>query len=332
MQSRFTKNACKKPPTSSPKFSCPRRAELLVESILVRVLISGSSGLVGSSLLLYLGSKGHEVKTLVRQRSSHPSQIFWNPPESGPAIEALEGVQAVIHLAGEGIASGRWTDFKKHAIRDSRAVGTRLLCDALSRMKRPPKVLASASAIGYYGDRGAEILHEASAPGSGFLPEVCKAWEAATAPAAAKGIRVVNLRFGVILSPKGGALAKMLLPFKMGVGGVLGSGAQYMSWLALDDALGIIAFALDTASLHGPVNAVAPQAVTNAEYTKSLGRVLKRPTIFPMPAFAARLAFGEMADALLLASARVEPAALLSSGYHFQWSDLEGALRHLLNK
>ena len=298
----------------------------------MNILVSGSTGLVGSSLLLYLGSKGHQIKTLVRQKPSHPSQIYWNPLESGPAVEALEGVEAVIHLAGEGIASGRWTEAKKRAIRESRELGTRILSESLARMQKPPKVFVCASAIGYYGDRGADVLTENAAAGTGFLPEVCKAWETATAPAAQKGIRVVNLRFGIILSPNGGALAKMLLPFKMGVGGILGSGVQYMSWIALGDILGIIAFAMTSDFLRGPVNAVAPQPVTNAEYTKTLGRVLKRPTIFPMPAFAARLAFGEMADALLLSSARVEPAALLRSGYRFQWGELEGALRHLLKK
>jgi len=196
----------------------------------------------------------------------------------------------------------------------------------------PPKVMISASAIGYYGNRGSETLKEDSPAGRGFLPEVCQAWEAATAPAVQKGIRVVQLRFGLILSLKGGALAKMLPAFKWGLGGVLGSGNQYMSWIALEDALGVINYALFGDTIFAAVNAVAPQAVTNAEFTKTLGRILSRPTIFPMPAFAARLAFGEMADALLLCSARVEPAYLIRSKYRFQYPDLEGALRHLLKK
>ncbi len=296
----------------------------------MNILVSGSTGLVGSALLRYLSSKDHTVKALVRHASSNPSEITWNPPARGPEAEALEGIDAVVHLAGESIASGRWTDAKKRAIRDSRTIGTRLLADTLTRMKNPPKVFICASAIGYYGDRGEEILKEGSSAGSGFLSDVCKAWEAATVAAAQKGIRVVNLRFGVILSSQGGALAQMFLPFKMGVGGKLGTGSQYMSWVALDDVLGAIAHALDTPSLAGPVNVVSPQPVTNAEFTKTLGRVLRRPTIFPMPGFAARLVFGEMADALLLSSARVEPAALMQSGYHFQWTDLEGTLRHLL--
>jgi len=298
----------------------------------MNILISGSTGLIGSSLLVYLSSKGHQVRALVRHSPTHLSQVQWMPPEQGPQENALEGLDAVVHLAGESIASGRWTDAKKMAIRDSRTVGTRLVSDSLARMKKPPKVFVCASAIGYYGDRGVEILKEGSSPGTGFLPEVCQAWEAATAQASQKAIRVVNLRFGVVLSSKGGALAKMLLPFKMGIGGNLGSGEQYMSWIALDDVLGVIAYALDTGSLMGPVNVVSPNAVTNAEYTKALGHILGRPTIFPMPAFAARLVFGEMADALLLSSARVEPAVLLHSGYHFQWPDLESALRHLLNR
>jgi len=243
-----------------------------------------------------------------------------------------EGFDAVIHLAGESIASDRWTEAKKRAIRDSRVIGTRLVSEAIARMKKPPQVLICASAIGYYGDRGDELLKEGSAAGSGFLPDVCKAWEAATVPAVQKGVRVVNLRFGIILSAQGGAFAKMLTPFKMGVGGNLGSGTQYMSWIALDDVVGVIAYALETNSLSGPVNTVCPQAVTNAEFTQTLGRVLRRPTIFPMPAFAARLVFGEMADALLLSSARVVPDVLTQSGYSFQWPDLEGAFRHLLNK
>jgi uncharacterized protein (TIGR01777 family) len=298
----------------------------------MNILISGSRGLVGSSLLPYLGSKAHAITTLVRQKPTNPSQIFWDPPTSGPLPESLEGTDAVVHLAGESIASGRWTEAKKRAIRDSRVIGTRLVAESIAHMKRTPQVFICASAIGYYGDRGSDLVKEDSAPGNDFLADVCKAWEEATAPAAQKGIRVVHLRFGLILSSKGGALAKMLFPFRMGVGGIIGSGKQYMSWVALSDVLGAIAFALQTASLRGPVNVVAPNAVTNLEYTKTLGQVLKRPTIFPMPAFAARLTFGEMADALLLSSARVDPSVLRQSNYHFQWVDLESALRHLLSK
>lgn len=241
-----------------------------------------------------------------------------------------EGPDAVVHLAGENIARARWSERQKALIRDSRVKGTRLLCDLLARYSPPPKALVCASAVGYYGDRADEILKEESAPGSGFLADVCREWEAATQPAVERGIRVVNLRIGIVLSPMGGALAKMLTPFKLGVGGTIGSGRQYMSWIALDDVVGAIHFALTNESLHGPVNAVAPNPVTNREFTHTLGRVLSRPTLFPMPAFAARLVLGEMADALLLASARVEPAQLLASGFTFRHPDLEAALRALL--
>jgi hypothetical protein len=237
-----------------------------------------------------------------------------------------------VHLAGENIAAGRWTVEKKARIRDSRVKGTKTLCEALAQLSQPPKVLVSASAIGYYGDRGAELLWENSALGTGFLAEVCQAWEEATRPAMEKGIRVVLLRIGVVLSPAGGALAKMLLPFKLGLGGIIGSGKQYMSWIALDDVVGTIDHVLITDTLQGPVNAVAPHPVTNSEFTKTLRRVLRRPTLFPMPAFAARLAFGEMADELLLASTRVEPKRLIATEYRFRYPELEDALRHLLGR
>jgi uncharacterized protein (TIGR01777 family) len=241
-----------------------------------------------------------------------------------------ERPDAVVHLAGENIASARWTERQKARIRDSRVKATGLLCNLLARYSPPPKALVCASAIGYYGDRGDEILKEESAPGSGFLSDVCREWEAATQPAVERGIRVVNLRIGMVLSALGGGLAKMLTPFKLGAGGVMGSGRQYMSWIAVDDLVDAIHFALTHESLRGPANAVAPSPVTNREFTRTLGRVLSRPTPFPMPAFAARLAFGEMADALLLASTRVQPARLLASGFTFRYPDLEGALRHLL--
>jgi hypothetical protein len=241
-------------------------------------------------------------------------------------------MDAIVHLAGENIAGGRWTAARKARIRDSRVIGTRTLCETLARLSQPPKVLVSASAIGYYGDRGAEPLWENSTFGTGFLADVCRAWEEATQPAVQKGIRVVLLRLGIVLSPAGGALAKMLLPFKLGLGGVLGRGNQYMSWIALDDVAGAMAHTLVTDTLQGPVNAVAPYPVTNREFTRTLGRILRRPTVFPLPAFAARLVFGEMADALLLASTRVEPKRLLATQYVFRYPELDGALRHLLGK
>lgn len=304
----------------------------------MNVLISGSTGLVGSALIPFLTSGGHEVVRLLRVKGSSTLQssskeaVYWDPEGGRINASDLEGLDAVVHLAGDPIASGRWTAAKKARIRDSRVAGTRLLCEALAKCERPPQVLVSASAIGFYSDRGDEELTESSAAGHGFLADVCREWEEATWPAASKGIRVVNLRTGVVLSPAGGALAKMLTPFKMGVGGVIGSGRQYMSWISIDDLIGAIHHCLINSSVSGPVNGTTPSPVTNREFTKTLGRVLHRPTVFPMPAFAARLAFGEMADELLLSSQRVEPRRLVESGYPFRHTTLETALRHVLGR
>ena len=297
----------------------------------MNILVTGASGFIGSALMPVLVSGGHRVTRLVRAQP-RPGQVevHWDPAVGTVDMAGLEGMGAVVHLAGENLAAGRWTAERKVRIRESRVKGTQVLCEALARLAQPPNVLVCASAIGYYGERGEEVLREESPPGSGFLAEVCRAWEAAAAAAVHKGVRVVHLRTGVVLSPAGGALAKMLTPFKMGIGGKLGSGRQYMSWIALDDMLGVISHVLATTTLQGPVNAVAPHPVTNREFTTTLGRVLSRPTLFPMPAFAARLAFGEMADELLLASTRVEPARLLASGYQFRHPQLEGALRHMV--
>jgi len=298
----------------------------------MNVLVTGSSGLVGSALGPLLSSNGHQVIRLLRSKPyAGEARRFWDPEAGTLDSGALEGLDAVVNLAGENIA-GRWTDAKKAKILNSRVKSTRLLSVALSRLARPPKVLVSASASGFYGDRGDQLLTEESASGSMFLSEVCRQWEAATKPAAQAGIRVVVLRIGVVLSAGGGALARMLTPFKLGAGGRMGSGRQFWSWIALDDLLGATLHALNTPALHGPVNAVAPHPVTNLEFAKILGRVLKRPTLLPMPAFAARLAFGQMAKELLLASARMEPARLLATGYKFQYCGLEPALRHLLGK
>jgi uncharacterized protein (TIGR01777 family) len=299
----------------------------------MRIVISGSTGLVGNDLVACLTAGGHEVVRLVRKpRGGAQREIVWHPGEGDLPVPALEGIDAVIHLAGEPIAAARWTQAQKAKIRESRVEGTRLLCEALARLARPPQVLLSASAIGYYGSRGDTELDESSAPGEGFLADVCRDWEAATAPASAKGIRVCHTRFGVILSPKGGALAKMLGPFKMGVGGKVGDGKQYMSWIALDDVVQALQHLLTHPSISGAVNLVGPAPVTNAEFTKVLGRVLSRPTMIPMPAFAARAAFGEMADELLLSSQRVQPRKLQESGYEFLFPSLEGALRHVLGR
>lgn len=299
----------------------------------MKVALTGSSGLVGAALTRALAAAGHRVVRFVRPKSPPaPDALRWDPATGQIDPAAAEGLDALVHLAGENIAGGRWTAARKARIRDSRVTATRLLCEALAKLSRPPRVLVCASAIGYYGNRGDQVMREESAPGSDFLAEVCRAWELAAEPVIHKGIRVVHLRFGVILSPAGGALRKMLLPFRLGLGGRLGSGRQYMSWVSIDDAIGAIQHALGADSLRGPVNVVAPRAVTNLEFTKTLGRVLSRPTLFPMPAAAARLAFGEMAEALLLSSTRVEPARLRASGYQFRHPDLEGALRHLLGK
>jgi uncharacterized protein len=272
------------------------------------------------------------VRRLVRSGGSSEGSVAWDPDAGTIDAAGLDGVDAVVHLAGEGIASGRWTDERKRRIRESRVKGTRLVAETLAAMPRKPRVLVCASAVGFYGARGDEGLDESSAPGTGFLSDVCREWEAAADPARAAGIRVAHLRFGVVLSPKGGALAKMLPPFRMGVGGRLGSGAQWMSWISLDDAIGAVLHALSNDAIAGPVNAVAPNPVTNASFTKTLGGVLGRPTIFPMPASAARLAFGEMADHLLLTGQKVLPRRLLETGYRFRHPGLEEALRHLLGR
>jgi hypothetical protein len=298
----------------------------------MKVLITGSTGLIGSALAPFLSATGHPVIRMVRAATGRDQEVAWDPAKNQIDAGRLEGLDGVVHLAGENIAARRWNEEQKARIRDSRVKSTLLLSKTLARLERPPRVLVSASAIGYYGDRGDALLTETSSSGNDFLAQVCREWEEATDPAAQAGIRVVHPRFGVILSPNGGALAKMLTPFRLGLGGRIGSGRQWISWIAIDDAVGAIYHALTAESLHGPVNAVAPNPVTNRDFTKSLGRVLRRPTVFPMPAFMARLAFGEMADALLLASARVEPRVLLDSKYHFLHEHLESALRHLLGK
>ena len=307
----------------------------------MQILISGSSGLIGSALVSSLASAGHSVTRLVRSKplilpsplggeGKGEGEVHWDPSSGTIEADRLEGFDAVVHLAGDPIAAGRWTPQKKAAIRDSRVKGTRFLSETLANLKRPPKALLCASAIGYYGNRGEEILREESASGSGFLAEVGREWEEACQPALRSGIRVVHLRFGIVLSTKGGALAMMLPPFQMGMGGKLGSGKQHMSWIALDDVAGAIQHILTHETLRGAVNVVAPHSVTNLEFTKILGKVLGRPTIFPVPGFAVRLLFGELADEALLASARVEPARLLAAGYRFHYPQLEGALTHLL--
>jgi uncharacterized protein (TIGR01777 family) len=300
--------------------------------IAMKILVSGSSGLIGRALVPFLTTGGHEVIRLVRKGGERtPDSVSWDPDAGTIDAAGLEGLDAVVHLAGENIA-GRWSEQKKARIYRSRVDGTRTLVDALTTLSHPPKVLVAASAIGFYGDRGTEVLDETSSPGNGFLPHVVTHWEAATEPAAGRGIRVVSLRIGVVLSAAGGALATMLLPFRLGAGGPVGGGQQFMSWIAIDDVLGAVLQALTTPALSGPVNAVAPNPVTNGEFAATLGRVLSRPAVLPMPRFVVKLAFGEMGDELLLASTRVEPRRLSDAGYQFRFPELEGALRHVLGK
>jgi uncharacterized protein (TIGR01777 family) len=296
-----------------------------------RVLVSGASGPIGAALLPSLTGSGWSVVRLVRGpaagRSPDNEQIAWDP--TAPiAPEAVSGFDAVIHLAGESIF-GRWTAAKKRKIRDSRVMGTLNLAGALARAEQRPKVFVCGSAIGYYGNRGDEALLEQSGAGTGFLAEVCREWEEAAMPAVQAGIRTANLRTGIVLSPKGGALGAMLLPFKMGLGGRTGDGRQWMSWIDVQDMVGGIHHILKS-DLQGPVNMVAPKPVRNGEFAKTLAGVLMRSAIFPMPAFAARLAFGEMGEELLLGSQKVEPGKLIGSGYAFRYGELRASLEGLL--
>ena len=295
------------------------------------VAITGASGLIGSALSRRLAAAGHRVTRLVR-RPAGTGEISWDPAAGYLRSQDLEGVDAVVHLAGENVGA-RWTAARKARIRSSRVQGTSLLSEALARMRRRPVVLISASAIGIYGDRGEEIVTENTLPANAsldFLARVGQEWEGAADPARAAGIRVVHPRFGLVLSPAGGALKKMLLPFRLGLGGRLGSGAQWMSWISIDDAVGAIFHALVTDSFSGAVNLVAPEPVRNRDFTRILGQVLSRPTPFAVPAGALRLALGEMATATLLASLRVLPKRLLASGYRFEHPDLETGLKAVL--
>jgi uncharacterized protein len=293
-----------------------------------RVLISGASGLLGGALVPTLQSRGFAITRLVRGTPTSEDQIHWVPNRTIDP-ESVSGFDAIIHLAGESVAT-RWSDARKAKIRESRITSTRHLAQALAQTSKRPRVLITASAIGYYGDRADEILNEKSTPGSGFLAEVCREWETANQPATDAGIRTVQLRTGVVLSSKGGALKKMLPPFRMGVGGNLGSGRQWMSWIPIQDWLGAVHHILKNDLLQGPVNMVGPKPVTNAEFTQTLASELHRPAIFPVPAVAAKLLFGQMAEEVLLASQRVEPARLVTSGYPFQYSDLAKALENCL--
>jgi uncharacterized protein len=296
----------------------------------MRIAITGASGMIGQALAPVLAASGHTVVPVSRRAMA--GGIVWDPDSGTLDPRDLEGVDAVVHLAGENLAGARWTAERKRLLRESRITPTRLLADRLSRMSRPPRVLISASAVGIYGDRGDELLDEQARPATDFLGTLATDWEAAADPARAAGIRVVHPRFGVVLTPLGGALAKLLPPFRLGLGGQVGSGRQWLPWIALDDALGVINHLLAVASLAGAVNAVAPEQVTNAQFGASLGRALHRPAVIPLPAFALKLAFGEMGDATLLASQRVVPQVLAESGYRWLYPSLDGALEHLIGK
>jgi hypothetical protein len=294
----------------------------------MKILISGASGLIGTAIANSLVLKGHQVAAL--HRNTTKTTPYWNIAGKEINLGIDRQIDVVIHLAGESIVAGRWSRPKKERILKSRVEGTRLIADFFAKAAYQPKVIISASAIGFYGNRGNEELNEDSAKGSGFLADVCKQWEDATEAASKSGIRVVNIRSGMVLSAKGGALAKMLLPFKIGFGGIIGNGKQYISWITIDDVVGIINHIINNEDLHGPINLVSPNPVTNHCFTKELGKILNRPTIFLLPAFLARIIFGEMAEELLLTSAKVIPGKLQDSGYFFKNPTLDGALKNLL--
>jgi uncharacterized protein len=293
-----------------------------------RILISGASGLIGSALVASFESHRDEVTRLVRRLPQSSNELQWDPMREIPP-QLVSGCDVVVHLSGESVA-GRWTETKKSRIRDSRVVSTDHLARALAQAEKKPALFVCASAIGYYGNRGEEILTEDSSSGSGFLAEVSREWESVTAPAADAGIRRVNLRTGIVLSAEGGALKQMLLPFRLGLGGKIGDGRQWWSWIHIDDFIAAVQQIADNLSLDGPVNMTAPNPVTSAEFTKTLAKTLKRPAVLPLPAFAAKLALGEFAEEGLLASARVEPKKLVESGFKFRYSELAAALSELM--
>ncbi|MEI8134966.1 MAG: TIGR01777 family oxidoreductase [bacterium] len=293
----------------------------------MKILISGSTGFIGSKLMAKLRASGHDVTCLVRS-SSMPG-LLWDPYKGEVDISRMEGYDAFVHLSGESI-NGRWTARKKKEILHSRIATTSFLAECIAKLKNPPKSFISSSAIGFYGNRGDEELTESSSRGVGFLSDVCASWEAATEPIKKLGIRVVNVRTGLVLSPEGGALQKLLLPFKLGVGGVVGSGRQWWSWVTLNDLIGIYCYAIENQELKGFINATSPNPLTNKSFVKILGKVLHRPAIFPLPSFAVKLIFGEMGQELLLDGQKVIPKKLLDSGFKFEQTDLEHALRGML--
>lgn len=297
------------------------------------VAVTGASGLVGKALTQALNRGGYGVKTLVRRAPAGTAEIRWDPAAGSIDSDGLRGVDALVHLAGENVAAGRWTNEHKARIRDSRVEGTALLARTLARMKDGPRNWISASAVGFYGDRGSEAVDESSAPGTGFLASVCRDWEAATAPAAEAGVRVVLARIGIVLSPEGGALAKMKPAFQLGLGGRIGDGSQFMSWISLEDLVSALIFLVEHSAISGAVNCVAPAPVSNADFTETLARTLKRPAMIPVPKFALRLAAGsEMANEMLIGGARVVPAVLLDQGFRWAQPTLGPALAAMLRR
>jgi uncharacterized protein (TIGR01777 family) len=294
----------------------------------MKVLITGASGLIGTELQKSFAAKGYEVLLASRKEPVDDKHIQWDIDTGFAEPEKLEGIDVVVHLAGENISGLRWTEEKKKAIRDSRVLGTRNVVDAISKLKNRPKVFIASSAIGFYGERGDEEVTESSAVGKNFLAEVCREWEAESRRAEDAGIRTVLLRTGIVLSKDGGALGTMLLPFKLGLGGVIGSGKQWMSWISMDDHIAAINYTIENENLRGTVNLVAPHPVTNEEFTKTLGDVLYRPTFLPIPEFAVSMVFGEMGDALLLASTKVLPKRLQDAGFEFKYPNLKPAIEH----
>ena len=297
----------------------------------MKILLSGSTGLIGSELIYFLTQNNQEVVCLIRdEKKENYNNVFWNPVNNILEINRINNIDCVIHLAGENISSKRWSKNQKQKISDSRVKSTKFLIDSLLKLEKKPQTFICASAIGYYGNRGDELLNERSEKGEGFLSDVCYEWEKATEPAQEARMRVVNLRFGVILSEKGGALKKMLLPFKFGLGGKVGAGNQFMSWITLEDTIKAIEFCRTTDKINGPINIVTPNPITNKQLTKILGKQLNRPTFFTLPASAAKLVLGETVDELLLASTRVEPAVLLENGFDFKYKTINEALIALI--